>query len=440
LEQLGLLVIPPAPVPLTAAKFTLDAAGELGGMGMPLRLFQIVRFGTQGYPDKVARRLRAVNVTAWLGALVELFFAVLRFLDPGPKMLRRAMVNAAFALAMASVPLLHRFGQLAAPLALVVIVYTIIFWITYQVGTDGGSYLYYLIAGTLGILVLGTERPLLTVALSVVAIGLNVTLHLVLPRNTGDLSTPFGPFVINVVASSAILYAVVHYAFRQTAHAEAAAEREHALSEALLANILPQRVGARLKQRMDSVIADSYAEASVLFVDMAGFTTRASDTAPDELVRFLNDVFTRLDNLVERHRLEKIKTSGDGYMVVSGVPEPLADHAGALADLALDILDALAGLVDSKGRAVPVRLGIASGPVVAGVVGTRKFFYDVWGDAVNTASRMESTGVAGKIQVGPSTFELLADRFELEERGVIEVRGKKPMRTWFLIGRKPGVP
>ena len=106
---------------------------------MPLRLFQIVRFGTQGYPDKVARRLRAVNVTAWLGALVELFFAVLRFLDPGPKMLRRAIVNAAFALAMASVPLLHRFGQLAAPLALVVIVYTIIFWITYQVGTDGGS-------------------------------------------------------------------------------------------------------------------------------------------------------------------------------------------------------------------------------------------------------------------------------------------------------------
>jgi adenylate cyclase len=127
-------------------------------------------------------------------------------------------------------------------------------------------------------------------------------------------------------------------------------------------------------------------------------------------------------------------------MVVSGVPEPLADHAGALADLALDILDALAGLVDSRGRAVPVRLGIASGPVVAGVVGTRKFFYDVWGDAVNTASRMESTGVAGKIQVAPSTFELLADRFELEERGVIEVRGKKPMRTWFLIRRKKGVP
>ena len=408
---------------------------------MPLRLFRIVRFGTQGYPDKVARRLRAVNATAWLGALLEAFFAVLRFLDPGPNMLRRAMVNAAFALAMASVPLLHRFGQLAAPLALVVIVYAIIFWITYQVGTDGGSYQYYLIAGTLGILILGTERIVLTVALGVLAIGLSVTLHVVLPRNTGDLSpTLFGTFITNMVASSVILFAVAFYAFRQTALAEAAVEREHERSEALLANILPQRVATRLKQQMDTVIADNYPEASILFADMAGFTARASDTAPDELVRFLNGVFTRLDSLVEYHGLEKIKTTGDGYMVVSGVPEPRADHAGALADLALDILDALAGLVDSKGRAVPVRLGIASGPVVAGVVGTRKFFYDVWGDAVNTASRMESTGVAGKIQIAPSTFELLTDRFELEERGVIEVRGKEPMRTWFLIGRKPGVP
>jgi class 3 adenylate cyclase len=198
---------------------------------------------------------------------------------------------------------------------------------------------------------------------------------------------------------------------------------------------LPPRVAERLKDRVGAEIADAYADASILFADMGGFTARASDTTPEDLVRFLNSVYTRLDGLVERHGLEKIKTTGDAYMVVSGVPEPLPDHALALADLALDMRDALSGLVDPKGRMVPVRIGIASGPVVAGVVGTRKFFYDVWGDAVNTASRMESTGEAGKIQIAPRTRELLADRFVLEERGVIEVRGKGPMRTWFLIGR-----
>jgi adenylate cyclase len=173
---------------------------------------------------------------------------------------------------------------------------------------------------------------------------------------------------------------------------------------------------------------------------MAGFTARASDTEPADLVRFLNGVFTRLDALVERHGLEKIKTTGDSYMVVSGVPDRRPDHAEALAALALEIRDALAGLIDPKGRPVPVRIGIASGPVVAGIVGSKKFFYDVWGDAVNTAARMEQTGEPGKIQVAPETREQLKERFQFEDRGVIEVRGKGQMRTWFLIGTKRNPP
>ena len=192
-----------------------------------------------------------------------------------------------------------------------------------------------------------------------------------------------------------------------------------------------------MKESPDVAIADAYPEASILFADMAGFTARASNMTPQELVQFLNGVYAQIDSLVERHGLEKIKTTGDSYMVVSGVPEPRPDHAARIADLALDIRDATAGLVDAKGDAAPMRIGIASGPVVAGVIGTRKFFYDVWGDAVNTASRMKSTGEAGKIQVAPETRELLADGFVLEERGVIDVRGKGPMETWFLIERKP---
>jgi adenylate cyclase len=271
-------------------------------------------------------------------------------------------------------------------------------------------------------------------------VGLYLSLSLAARRRLRFANGLFFTFVANLVTSSIFLYGIIFYVVRQMARAEAAAEREHQRSEGLLVNILPSRVAERLKDRVDSEIADAYSEASILFADMGGFTARASDTTPEDLVRFLNGVYTQLDSLVERHGLEKIKTTGDAYMVVSGVPEPLPDHAGALADLALDMRAALAGLVDPKGRAVPVRIGIASGPVVAGVVGTRKFFYDVWGDAVNTASRMESTGEAGKIQVAPKTRELLADRFELEERGVIEVRGKGPMRTWFLIGRNPVEP
>ena len=185
------------------------------------------------------------------------------------------------------------------------------------------------------------------------------------------------------------------------------------------------------------MIADRYEEVSILFADMAGFTARTSDTAPDDLVRFLNHVFTDFDRLVESHGLEKIKTTGDSYMVVSGLPAQRPDHAQALGELALDLRDAATSLVDPQGRSVPIRFGIASGPVVAGVVGTRKFFYDVWGDAVNTASRMESTGAPGAIQVSEETRELLLDAFVLEERGLVDVRGKGPMRTWFLTGRRP---
>jgi len=405
-----------------------------------MRFIPNIRFGTERYPDKIARRLRATNIAASIGAVVTGFFAVLRFLDPRPGMWKFGIVNALGTLLFGSIPLLHRFGPLAAPLALLGLAYAWIIWVISHTGTDGGAYLTYFTAAALGILLVGAEHVFLTIAIGGIAAALIIVVHLAFPRDGGYVSSTslfYGNFVTNVIASSVVLYGIVFYAVRQFARAEEAAEREHQRSEGLLVNILPPRVAERLKDRAHSEIADAYPEASILCADMGGFTARASDTTPEDLVRFLNSVYTKLDNLVERHGLEKIKTTGDAYMVVSGVPEPLPDHAGALADLALDMREALVGLVDPKGRAVPVRIGIASGPVVAGVVGTRKFFYDVWGDAVNTASRMESTGEAGKIHVAPRTRELLADRFELEERGVIEVRGKGPMQTWFLIGRKP---
>ena len=147
-------------------------------------------------------------------------------------------------------------------------------------------------------------------------------------------------------------------------------------------------------------------------------------------------MYSDLDALVDTHGLEKIKTSGDSYMVVSGVPQPRPDHIKALACLALDMVEAIADLKDPRGRAVPLRIGLAAGPVVAGVVGSRRFFYDVWGDAVNVASRMESTNTEGRIQVPQSVYERLKDDYLLEERGDVDVKGKGVMHTWYLVGRR----
>jgi len=158
---------------------------------------------------------------------------------------------------------------------------------------------------------------------------------------------------------------------------------------------------------------------------------------PDQLILFLDRLYGDFDALVDKHGLEKIKVSGDSYMVVSGVPQPRADHVEALAALALDMAEAAGLLKDSRGDALPLRIGLASGPVVAGVVGSRRFFYDVWGDAVNVASRMETTDSVGRIQVPEDVYRRLKDDFVLQERGVVQVKGKGVMRTWYLIGRKP---
>jgi adenylate cyclase len=411
----------------------------MGAKDLLLRLMPNIRYGTERYTEKVARRLRVINIATWIAATQLTFFTLVRLMDPVPGRWQVAVATAVLATIFAAIPLLHRFGPWIATYAFILTFLIANARAGRMIGTAGGTNLVYLALAGLAILLFGVERLGSAIVVSVLAAGLIVIEQATLPADTGFVPASVLlrlNFTTNVVTCVVTLFVVLHYAMRQAARAEAVAERERARSESLLANILPADVAARLKDAPLSKIADAFPEASILFADMAGYTSRASDVTPSELVRFLNAVYTRLDALVERHGLEKIKTTGDSYMAVSGVPVPRPDHAAALAVLALAIKDAVAGLVDPRGRPVPVRIGMASGPVVAGVVGTHKYSYDVWGDAVNMASRMESTGEPGKIQVAPSTYELLKDQFEFVARDPIEVRGKGHMHTWFLTGQR----
>jgi class 3 adenylate cyclase len=207
-------------------------------------------------------------------------------------------------------------------------------------------------------------------------------------------------------------------------------------SERLLLNILPGPIAERLKQGQ-STIADSFPEVSILFADLVGFTKLSSSIAPVRILEVLNEIFSAFDALVEKHGLEKIKTIGDSYMVAAGLPVPRRDHAEAIAEMALDILDQIPRFSRINGNPLSMRIGINSGPVVAGVIGTKKFIYDLWGDTVNTASRMESFGIASSIQCTDVTYKILKDKYLFEERGPIAVKGKGEMMTYLLTARKP---
>jgi adenylate cyclase len=288
------------------------------------------------------------------------------------------------------------------------------------------------------VLVIGTERVPLLATICAIAVALTILLELLVPRDTGLLTARemLENFVMCVVGTSLILFLIVFYAVREMHRAEAAADREFRRSEALLENILPAPIVSRLKNQPDAMIADVYDDVSILFADMTGSTARASEMPPSAFVGFLNKFFSSFDNLVDQYGLEKIKTSGDGYMVISGAPVLRADHAAAITNLALAMRDATLALKDPHGHPASIRIGLACGPVVAGVIGTRKFFYDVWGDAVNVASRMESTGVSGMIQVSEDMYRRLRDTFELQERGTMEIKGRGLMRTWVLLRPK----
>lgn len=243
-------------------------------------------------------------------------------------------------------------------------------------------------------------------------------------------------FVANVGALAAVTFTLLAIFVRQKDAALALLAAEQAKSEGLLLNILPREIAPRLKEGEQN-IADAYENATVLFADIVGFTPLSARLEPREMVAVLNEVFSHFDDLTERHGVEKIRTIGDNYMAVAGVPVARPDHAQALARMALDICDFVRSSPMARACGMDFRVGLNSGPLVAGVIGRKKFVYDLWGDPVNTASRMESHGLPGRIHLTQATYELVKDEFDCEPRGTIDVKGKGPMPTWFLLRERP---
>ncbi|HKB28571.1 MAG TPA: adenylate/guanylate cyclase domain-containing protein, partial [Candidatus Limnocylindrales bacterium] len=264
---------------------------------------------------------------------------------------------------------------------------------------------------------------------------------------TGALGTVIGPvapvpewfanviLALNVAVGGTVFFTLLAIFARQRQEALGALRIEHERAESLLLNILPGSIAERLKAS-PKTIADQFDTASVLFADVVDFTPHSAQMSAAEVVGTLDRLFSHFDALADRYGVEKIKTIGDSYMAAAGVPDPRPDHARVLALLALGMVEATRsnGAVGDLG--LELRIGINSGPVVAGVIGRKRFLYDLWGDAVNIASRMESAGTPGRIQITAATRALLDGEFACEARGTVSVKGKGEMETWYLVGRR----
>lgn len=242
-------------------------------------------------------------------------------------------------------------------------------------------------------------------------------------------------FIMNIGVVSTIIFILLSYFVRGKEQAMLLLRKEQEKSEQLLLNVLPKKIASALKEESDT-IAEHFDAVSILFADVVKFSELTNRLEPDQMVKLLNDVFSYFDSLVDKYELEKIRTIGDNYMVAAGAPIPRADHATALASMALEMNEYLAQVPTSSDEHLEFRIGINSGPAVGGVIGQRKFHYDLWGVTVNAASRMESQGMPGKIQISAATHELIKDDFICSPRGCIDAKGIGEIETWFLEGSR----
>ena len=395
----------------------------------------LAELGTAGYPRAVRRRLTIVNAMAFLIALFSAVYALVFAYFDAKTYMPLIVINVALMGIALLVPLAHRINDIAGALVIAVAEYAALFFFVAALGHNSGIQINYIIAAAVAFAIYGLSHFRIVVV--VIAIGLLLHLaawYLFPPERaliTADPALLANLYVSSAVTTFCIIALIVGYAFT-------VADRARAEADALLANILPEAIAERLKERPGERVADSIDEASVLFSDLVGFTELAQRLGAARTVALLDQVVTEFDRLAAAHGVEKIKTTGDGYMAVAGVSQPQADHLPRLARMALRLPDLVERLSATHGVDLKIRIGIAGGPVMAGVIGADKFSYDVWGETVNLASRLESHGLPGEIQVSDAVREALGDSFVFEPRGAIEVKGVGQLETWLLKEERSG--
>jgi adenylate cyclase len=405
------------------------------------RLRAILDYGTQSKSKSVSRRLRLLNVLSLVALLVSILFAIRYMLIDWRQLYPLSLWASINGLLWSLTPTFNRFGNV---IAAIYFGYTGIVGLTvfsYLSGSSAGVH-YFLLVGPAMVLFIGSRNIVASLGIACTAIAAFLMVQFGFPLESDIAPLPQWAAAINqpmsVAGTMLLVYGAILYSAKLGDDAEIELEHAHELSENLLLNLMPPSIAARLKERPDEIIADHFDGVTILFADIVNFTPRASRLTPTEIVGFLNRIFSEFDKLAEKHHLEKIKTIGDAYMVAGGMPDLRTGHADAVAEMALDMLEVARRLSKEAGEDIEVRIGIHTGPAVAGVIGTRKMFYDVWGDTVNTASRMESHGSAGKIQVTEDAKRVLAEHYRFRRRGTVDVKGKGEMELFFLVDRKAG--
>jgi adenylate cyclase len=392
---------------------------------------RLAGYGTESYPPRIRRRLQIMNVTAYAVAVFTLIYvlqqAVLLDFHTWKPVILINLVMAAVAL---SIPFLHRYGELTGPLAITLSELIGIFALTYYIGRDAGLHLQYFAATAAFFVIMGLERlkliatfVLLSLALHLVAWSWFIQSNAVLVIDKDELDAHY---ITAVVTTFSVISIVVYYAFRLV-------EQAQAETDALLHNILPDTIVDRLKAAPEATIANEFAEASVMFADVEGFVAHAKRLGPARTVEVLNIIMRAFDQLADRWGVEKIKTIGDSYMAAAGLPVPAPDHAERLAGMSLAMLETARRIAREVDVPFALRIGIASGPVLAGVIGAKRLIYDVWGDTVNRACRLEGQSEANRILVSPLTCERLNGRYALESRGPVDIKGYGAVEAFFLI-------
>lgn len=383
----------------------------------------VVNAGTAGLPPGDLKHVRLTTQMTLVAIATSLFALV----DPRMQATRPLAVMACAAVAINVVALAFPFFGLHR-LCRIWLAFGNIGWITgagLLMGTDAEGHLFLIVIATAAWFMEPRRTRFMIAAPVLACVVCLIAVELYAPARVAVRPTGAWGVALDKLSLLLILQALAYYSVTQT-------ERAEARSEALLLNVFPRRIAEQL-MREEGSIAERFDEVTVLFADLVNFTQLSERTSPTELVKLLDEIFTRFDALADKHGLEKIKTIGDAYMVVGGAPEPGADAPARVARMALDMRGVLAELDAARFGGLELRIGMHSGPVVAGVIGRRKFAYDLWGDSVNTASRMESHGQPGRIHVSQAVQERLAPRFEFEPRGTVAVKGKGELTTFFLV-------